>query len=268
MAASAGQRFALLLLAAVIASAALVFLDGSGILYSVRPILLDVVAPVSKLVQSVIHLPGIVSGTAALERENEMLRTEVKRLMAENVALRELRLENERLRAQLGLQEANPGLQLLPAEIKSRDLTGTSQVVVIDRGSVHGVNPGMAVIAPEGLVGKVIEVGGNFSRVLLIIDVNSSVNATIEGSGADGIVVGQWQAGGWLKMRYIQQGSPVRPGDKVVTNGLGGGFPKGLLIGEVLSVAHSPIELSDEADLQPAVDFSQLRVVSVVVSER
>ncbi len=268
MAASAGQRFALLILAAVIASATLLALDRFGILYSVRPLLNGIVAPVAGLTTGLLRLPSALMGTEALQRENQLLRDQVKQLMAENVALRELRIENERLRAQLGLQEANPGLRLLPAEVTSRDLTGTSQVAVIDRGSAHGVTPGMAVISPEGLVGRVVEVGPNFSKVLLVIDVNSSVNAMVEGSGADGIVIGQWQAGGWLKMKYIQRGAQVRPGDRVITSGLGGGFPRGLLIGEVRSVSHSQTELSDEAELQPAVDFSQLRVLSVVISQR
>lgn len=268
MAAPVGQRVAILFLAAAITSAALLLLDSTGVLYSVRLTAERLVTPVASIATGLLRLPSILSGTDALERENEMLRAQLKQLMAENVALRELRMENERLRAQLGLQEANPTLQLLPCEIISRDLTGTSQVAVINRGTSQGVTPGMAVISPQGLVGRVLEAGPNFAKVLLIIDVNSSVNAMIEGSGADGIVVGQWQAGGWLKMKYIQQGAPVRPGDKVITSGLGGGFPKGLLIGEVVSVYHSQIELSDEAELQPAVDFSQLRLVSVVISER
>ncbi len=268
MAASVGRRIAAVFLFSLMLSASLIFLDRSGLILVARPVFQTVVTPVAALTRSLIRLPAVVTGVDALQRENEMLRNEVKRLMAENVGLQELRRENERLRAQLGLQETHPGLELLPAEVVSRDSSGTTQVVAINRGSRDRVSPGMAVIAPEGLVGRVTEVGSNFAKVLLIIDISSSVNAVIEESGADGIVVGQWQAGGWLKMRYIQQGQAVKPGDKVVTSGLGGGFPRGLLIGQVVNVGPSQLELSEEAEVRPAVDFAQIRLVSVVISQR
>jgi rod shape-determining protein MreC len=112
------------------------------------------------------------------------------------------------------------------------------------------------------LVGRVREVGDGWSRVLLIVDTKSSVNALTQSTRANGLVEGQ--PDGSLVMRNIPQGDIVSVGDTVFTSGLGGNFPRQLLIGQVTGVERKDFELYQTATVQPTVDFDHLEVVLVI----
>lgn len=208
-----------------------------------------------------------------LLEENRALRAEVERLRTENVRLKGLQLENDQLRQQLGFSAANPTLQLLTARVVGRDPSSLRQYVTVDRGESAGVQPGMAVVHPGGaLVGQVASVTPDTSQVLLVTDVDSSVSAKIERTRADGIVEGRWQKGAFMLMRYIEQGVTtegeprVQPGDWVVTSGLGGIVPSGLLIGQVQTVKQTDSGLEQQAEIVPAVDVRSVESVLIVTS--
>jgi rod shape-determining protein MreC len=122
----------------------------------------------------------------------------------------------------------------------------------------------MPVLTHRGLVGRVTEAAPHSSKVLLITDPSSAVNALIQDSRATGVVQGL--VGQGLTMRYIQQTEEITPGDLVLTSGLGGNFPTRLIIGQVTSVTKKDVELFQEATVRPSVDFGRLEMVMVLTS--
>jgi len=205
-----------------------------------------------------------------LRRENEALRGLADRLMIENVRLKEAEAENENLRRLLQFTRANPHQEYRAAEVIGRvigrDPSSFLFYLAIDVGSEQGIEPGMPVVTDKGLVGRIAEVGFACSKVLLIIDARSSVNALVQSSRASGVVEGV--VGGGLVMRYISQDQPVSVGDVVLTSGLGGNFPKGLVIGQVVAVHQQDIEMFQQAQVRPTVDFSRLERVLVITDFR
>jgi rod shape-determining protein MreC len=201
-----------------------------------------------------------------LRRENEALRELADRLMIENVRLKEAEAENENLRRLLQFARGNPHQEYRAAEligrVIGRDPSSFLSYLTIDVGSEQGIKSGMPVVTDEGLVGRIAEVGFTSSKVLLIIDARSSVNALIQRSRASGVVEGV--LGGGLVMRYISQDQPVSVGDVVLTSGLGGNFPKGLVIGQVVAVHQQDIEMFQQTQVRPTVDFGRLERVLVI----
>jgi rod shape-determining protein MreC len=123
----------------------------------------------------------------------------------------------------------------------------------------------MPVVTPQGLVGRVTSVGIHWSKVLLIIDPSSSVSAVVQSTRATGVVRGvTGDPNGSLVMKYVPQGEAIKVGDVILTSGLGGNFPKRLVIGEVIKVYKQDIELFQEAVIKPSVDFTRLEFVMVL----
>ena len=119
----------------------------------------------------------------------------------------------------------------------------------------------MAVVVSEGVVGRVIEVSAHTAKVLLISDPNSAVDVIIQRSRAQGILEGRVEEFGILK--YIQKSDDVQMGDKVITSGLGGIFPKGLIVGTVTKVERKRPGVFQYIEVTPSVDFSRLEEVLV-----
>ena len=199
-----------------------------------------------------------------LEAENERQREELARLSAEIATLREAEMENQRLRALLHYKEANPGRQFLVAAVIGRDPTNLVESIIIDKGSRDGLQEGMVVVAEGALAAKLIQVSDSFAKALLITDPTSSVNAMVQSSRALGVVKG-WPGSG-LVMEYVAQGEEVQAGDLVVTSGLGGGFPQGLLIGQVVAVEGSDVEMFQRLEIKSPVGFQGLEEVMVITN--
>jgi rod shape-determining protein MreC len=203
-----------------------------------------------------------------LRRRNEELQRLADSLMIENVRLKEIEAENEKLRRLLSFTQANPTHSYKAAEVKGRvighDPSNFLSYLTIDLGAQQGIEKGMPVVTERGLVGRITDVGSNWAKVMLIIDPSSSVNALVQSSRATGVVEGQ--IGGSLVMKYIPQGETVNVNDLVLTSGLGGNFPKKLIIGQVTSVHQRDIEMFQQADIRPTVDFNKLEVVLVVTN--
>ena len=203
-----------------------------------------------------------------LRRRNEELQSLADSLMIENVHLKELESENENLRQLLQFTEANPTYSYRAAEavghVIGQDPSNLLRYIIIDMGTSAGVTQGMPVVTDRGLVGRIVEVSSRSSKVLLITDVSSSVNAIIQSSRATGIVAGK--ADGGLVMKYIPQTVTVNVGDIILTSGLGATFPKRLVIGQVTAVHKRDIELFQQAEIKPTVDFDQLEIVLIITN--
>jgi len=215
------------------------------------------VSPLSRAASTVRHLRDLKAQNEVLGKENAELRRQI-------VLLQEAKIENETLRRQLNFKSAVPSYHLLSAEVIGHDPSDLLQYLLIDRGATDDIRPGMPVLTAGGLVGRVSEVSAHSSHVMLITNPSSSVSALVQRSRATGVVEGY--PGHELLMRYIPQGDTVVPGDMVLTSGLGGNFPKRLVIGQVSSVEQKDVEMFQEARLIPAVNLHDLETVMVVLS--
>jgi rod shape-determining protein MreC len=203
-----------------------------------------------------------------LRHRNEELQSLADRLMIENVHLKELESENETLRQLLQFTQANPTYSYKAAEVAGRvigqDPSNLLRYIIIDVGTSNGVTKNMPVVTDRGLVGRIVEVSSKSSKVLLITDVSSSVSAVIQSSRATGTVEGK--ADGGLVMKYIPQPVMVNVGDIILTSGLGATFPKRLVIGQVTAIHKRDIEMFQQAEIKPTVDFDRLEMVLVITN--
>ncbi len=196
-----------------------------------------------------------------VQRENQRLHAELSRFQNERARLAELETENRHLSELLDLREAL-GMRAVAANVIGSDATGLSRTFILSAGTRNGLNAGMAVLSNQGVVGKLIATSGSSSRVLLIDDHNAALDAFDQRSRVRGIVAGVVDDG--LTMKYVGRSSDVRVGDAVVTSGLDGTFPRGLLIGEVSRVERQGPGLFVNVSVAPAVDFRRLEQVLVV----
>jgi rod shape-determining protein MreC len=200
----------------------------------------------------------------SVRQENVRLQEEIRALETRLRALEEGRRENERLKSLLGLRDQQP-FQVTAAGVVGKDATNWFHSVLIDRGSRHGIERHMAVIASGGLVGQVVEVTPSTARVQLITDPVSSVGALLQNSRAAGLLVGAQF--GRLRVKYLPVRADVRAGEPVITSGLGGVYPKGILVGKMVAVDKRRGALFQEATVEPSVDFSRLEEVLVVTRQ-
>ena len=229
-------------------------------------LVVGITAPVQKVVWGVIDgIGSIWRGyfyLVGLEKENQALKKELQDLKLQMNRYREADLANQRLRALLNFKKsiATP---LLPAQLVAFDPSGWFQTILIDKGRNDGVVRDMAVVSAEGLVGRVIGVSNHHAKVLLIIDGNSAVDAYIQRSRARGVLVGLGRE--LCLLKYVQRNEDVQVGDKVISSGMGGVFPKGLLVGTVQEVVRGSSGLFQRVEVEPAVNFSRLEEVMVVI---
>jgi len=209
------------------------------------------------------HVVVSLSDLGALPSRVDELQATVDRLMIENVRLREAEIENANLRELLQFKLANPSYEMLAAEVIGRDPDSLLHYLTIDRGSDDGLGAGMPVVTARGLVGRIDEVFPRTARVMLLTDPVSTVSALIQSSRSTGIVQGEGRRG--LTMRFVEQSEPVAENDIVLTSGLGGTYPKRLVIGQVVSVTRSDVEMFLEIIVQSAVDFDRVEAVLVIL---
>jgi len=192
---------------------------------------------------------------------NAALQAEVRRLRSELQRSREAALENERLRRLLGMRE-----QLVPrsvaATVVTVSLTGQTKMIVVDRGTADGVRLDLPVVAWGGAVGRVVAAGAGHAKVQLLTDPNSGVGALVQRSRAQGIVVGHGSRR--LDLLYVPRFSDVAHGDRVVTSGLDGIFPRGLGIGDVVRIVQAP-DGSLTVELKPELDYATLEEVLILL---
>ena len=265
------QNRSLLFVLLLLTIAALV-LHETGNTQAVENLILRPVTPVqdnlSGLANDLSNLVQTFRDVQKLRRRNEELQSLANSLVIENVHLKELESENETLRQLLQFTQANPTYSYRAAEVVGhvigQDPSNLLRYIIIDVGTGDGVTKGMPVITDRGLVGRIVEVSSRSSKVLLITDTSSSVNALIQSSRATGIVEGK--ADGGLVMKYIPQPVTVNVGDIILTSGLGATFPKRLVIGQVTAIHKQDIELFQQAEIKPTVDFDRVEIVLVLTN--
>jgi len=243
-----------------------------GYLQPVEDIVLRLITPIQQQFSNLTHgirdLVQTVQDLRTLREENARLRRENEALTIENVQLKEAEAENKRLRRLLRFAKANPTYDYRGGEVVARVIGHDPSIyldfIMIDLGERHGVTPGMPVVTERGLVGRITEVHDTTSEVLLITDVNSAVAALIQSSRVTGIVRGL--AGGGLLLDQIPQDAEVHEGEIVITSGLGGTFPKNLVIGQISKVYQRDYEMFQQARVRPTVDFRNLEQVLVITN--
>ena len=175
----------------------------------------------------------------------------------------ELQTENRHLADLLELRDAL-GTSAFAANVVASDATGLSRTLMLSEGEQQGLQRGMAVVSIDGVVGEVIAVSRDAARVLLISDHNSALDAFDQRSRARGIIAGVVEDG--LTMKYVDRSEDVKPGDMIVTSGMDGIFPRGLLVGTVTHVSQEGPGLFLNVEVNAAVDFRELEQVMILTS--
>lgn len=176
--------------------------------------------------------------------------------------------ENEQFRSFLGLKETNPDYEFEPATVIGRDSTNRFYSFTIDRGSLHGVEEADPVITADGLVGIVWEVGLTYSHVRTILDISVQVGVYDISTRDSGIVSGDisLSSEGLCVLEYLPKDSGIANGNLIVTSGIGGVFPKDLVVGTVKSIDVDSGGLSLTAKISPAADIADVTDVLVIKS--
>ena len=226
--------------------------------------LAPVQAGLSQLGQPIGNLMNALRGGASASRQGDSPESEIERLKAEIIRLREVEVENQRLRTLLNFTQENPEFKFLGARVIGSDPTGLIQSIVIDRGAKDGIQEGMVAVAPGGLVGRVTQVFPSAARLLLITDPRSAVAAVAQRSRVQGVIRGTPDRG--LTWDFIAQGDDVKEADLVVTSGLGGAFPKGLLVGQVKTVRGQDVALFQEIHVEAAARLQELDTVLIITN--
>jgi rod shape-determining protein MreC len=197
-----------------------------------------------------------------LEEENRGLKRKIAELREENHQIKEMKLANERLRQLLQFREKNSA-SMIGAEVIGQDPSSWFKSVTIDKGERDGVKKGMAVVSPAGVIGQILKTAPHYATVLLITDYNSAIDAIVQRTRAKAIVEGKGE--NRCQMKYLLRAEEAAVGDVVVTSGLGGNFPKGLMVGEINKVDKKGHGVFQSAELIPSVDLTQLEEVFVIM---
>ena len=218
------------------------------------------------LVWTVDNMGGVWSGYVALvgvRQENELLRKKLDNLALDNAELREQLARYERMEKLLDYAPLEKAPYEL-ARVVGKDTSGLTRLITIDKGSEHGLEENMTAMTHMGLVGRVIRTAPRYSKVMLITDVRSAVDALAQRT-RDGMIAAGTN-GAWLSVRYLKAGAQAADGDMVISSGLGGIFPKGLPIGALRSVKSEKDELFATASIVPMADLNRLEEVLVIKS--
>lgn len=198
-------------------------------------------------------------------RENQLLRIKLHELQVKNFFSQELLKENQRLRELLNYS-LEPGFTHVGASVIATGPAPFFHSVTINRGMKDGVTIGAAVIVPTGVIGRIVALNSHSSEVALITDPNSSIDVLLATSRSRGRVVGLDEDQNFrTTLNYILRSEQVELGEKVVTSGLDGLFPKGLPVGQVVEIRKHHYGLYQELILESAADFTHLEEVLVLI---
>jgi rod shape-determining protein MreC len=195
-------------------------------------------------------------------RQNQILKVELNQAAANNNQWHETELANVRLRNLLDFQK-NIAKRIVAAEVIGKDPSAWFKTVIIDKGKADGLTKGLPVVMPQGIAGQVIETANHYSKVMLIIDRNSAVDALVQRTRARGIIKGE--STDQCRLDYVLRKKDVRIGDVIVSSGSDGIYPKGLRIGRVSEVIEHDADIFHEVFITPFVDFEKLEEVLVVI---
>lgn len=225
------------------------------------------IAPVQKVIatstQFVRNIWRHYFSLVSTEKENDRLKKALSYANARSHQWREMEFANYRLRKLLKFKRTTLN-RVIAAEVTGRDPSSWFKAVIIDKGKSDGLENGMPVIVPEGIAGRITEVTPHYSKVLLLFDQNSAIDAFIQRTRARGIIKGETT--GRCLLRYVLQKHDIQVGDIVVSSGLDGVFPKGLRIGYVSGVVKRTSGMFQEVKVTPYVDFDKLEEVLIILN--
>jgi len=237
-------------------------------IFGVRQAALSIFFPfqyaATAVVNSVLDVPTSIGNLTRLNADNNRLKEEVKQLKLKQLGFDKLEQENKTLRQALRFQNLSPyRYKLTAAQIIGRAPAPWFSIVEINKGLSAGIKKGQAVVAPSGVVGRIIEVGQLTAKVALLTDPTSSVAAACYESGDFGVVVGR--SNNKLNMKYVGSLGRIKEGSKIVTSSISKVFPPGILIGKVTRATKREHDLFFQIEVEPAIDFAKLSEVFVVV---
>ena len=234
--------------------------------------LMRVVAPVqataSRMLGGLERAWGGYVALVDLNADNDQLRKDVRDLTGKALRAKELGLENRRLRGLLAFKRSRPELQTVGAHVIGVDISAYARVVrvAIDAGEEDGIAEGMPVITTEGLVGRVRQVAGRYAEVMLTVDARSSVNVKVAGKGVTGNLEGSGSQDSYRgRLLFLHKARPLELGDTLVTSGHDRLFPPNIEVGYIHSLEERQQGLYYEVEVAPAVNFSVLQEVHVVI---
>lgn len=230
---------------------------------------IPIVAPFQKTVtRSIRFVKGVWEDYFHLvnvSKENKKLRDELNLANEKKNRYREMELFNSRLREFLKFKNQTQS-EVLAAEVISKDSSAWFKTIMIDKGLADGVKKGLPVVVPRGIAGQVIDVADRYAIVLLIIDRNSAVDGLVQRTRARGIIKGESDSS--CLFQYALRKEDVKAEDIIVSSGLDGIYPKGLLVGEVSGVIRRNSGIFQEVRVTPFVDFEKLEEVLVILNPK
>lgn len=230
--------------------------------------LLRLMAPMVRSVQKVSHFPGRLwegfRQQHTLLEENRRLREELRGLRVELLHLGALEGELDRLRDALEYTQAREDARLRVADVVYADHTSSMRTLIVFIGDATEVGRNQPVVAADGLVGRILFTTGPYAKVQLLTDRAAAVGAMIERTRRQGIIRG-WDSSE-LRLQLVPLQAEVRPGDRVLTSGLDGVYPRGIPVGTVVSVEGSE-GLFHRIAVRPATDFGTLDQVYLLSTD-
>jgi rod shape-determining protein MreC len=220
-----------------------------------------VLSVATKPISSVAGVLDSYFNVIGAKKENRELKEKYEKLYVENQKLAETERENARLRKLLDFAQKRPNT-MIAAAVVGEDLKNWFRCVIIDKGSKHNVRQKMPVVTPKGIVGQVVEVDLWNSKVMVLNDSNSSVDVSVEGKNTRGLLEGTGQ--NTVKMKYVTKNDDIEIGDKLVTSGKDGIYPKGIPVGIVITVNKNKAGIFTDVDVMPYNNFRQLDEVLLV----
>ncbi len=203
----------------------------------------------------------------ALQQENEELRQQIADLESQLRQMEPAAEENQQLRELLGLRQQRSDLQFETAHVTQVDVSNWASTLVLDRGSQHGVAQGDCAVDSAGnLVGVVTDVGLNWCRLSTVLDTDSQFGARVFRTGETAVACGDLSlmAEGKLRLQYLSDSANLIKGDVIVTSGLGGYYPSGLVIGTVDMVQTDDGGLARYAVLSPKCDVTHIDEMFII----
>ncbi len=256
-----------------IAITLLILMFNSGVAV-LRQISGYVVNPVIKAADATIDGIGnfFASFGSRMRLKEELAAAQEKLMQFENIqsVADEVKAENNQLMALLGESEKYPEFEYQYAKVILRSVDDYSATYTLNKGENDGIRPNMVVISSGGLAGKIVETTGDTSILLAITDSRCGVPALSEASRDMGIVKGVSDSGttaGYCVMTELPTNAIIKPGDTVITSGMGEVFPKGITVGTITEVSKGNLnQINSSARLTPAVDFDHLENVLIITN--
>lgn len=196
-----------------------------------------------------------------LQSENDDLKKTTNELQAKVTELETAKKDNENLRKLLNFTEVVK-VNWIAAEITAYDPSNVRQSVILNKGEADGIKKGDSVVSEGFLIGRIIELHQKSAKVLLVIDASSGIPVAVQGTMASGLLRGKIGFG--LTLDNVPQGEAIAKNDIIITSGLGGDFPRGLIIGKIEEVDSKDNGIFQQARVRPAADFKNLKHVLIL----